>query len=263
MLLLTPAWCAAAAGTALAVWSINDESIAQMRTRHPLVSAEVDDPVYKRKQRYEGFWLRDVLAEMKYAGHAEADIYVRFRCKDGYLPIMPLSRALRGDGLVAIRDLHAAPGKDWAPSTASREPSTPSPSYLVWASSKGDTDEYPWPYQMISIELVSAADALGELAPEGSKKSGYDLFVTHCLKCHGINGVGGTFGPELNTPCNVTEYWNPGFLSKFIAQASSVRAGTKMPDFHSMPRSDIQAIVDYLQYMSGHKKAGAVCQAGR
>lgn len=262
ILLLPPGLCAAPAATPFTIWLINAESIAQMQKRHALVAVEVDDPVYKRKQRYEGLWLRDVLEEMNYAGHPEADVYVRFRCKDGYLPIMPLARALGGKGLIAIRDLHAPPGKDWEPLPAKGESATLSPSYLVWVSPPGDPDEYPWPYQMISIELVSGADALGELAPEGSKKLGYDLFATHCLKCHAINGVGGTFGPELNSPCSVTEYWNSGFLSRFITQASSVRAGTKMPDFHLMPGKDIEAIVEYLQYMSNHKKDGAVCQLG-
>lgn len=80
------------------------------------------------------------------------------------------------------------------------------------------------------------------------------------MKCHAMNGVGGTLGPELNYPCSVTEYWNPGFLSRFIAKASSIRAGTKMPDFASMPGKDVESIVEYLQYMGSHKKSGAVCR---
>ena len=44
--------CAALPGTPLAVFPINEESIAQLRKQHPLASAEVNDPVYKRNQRY-------------------------------------------------------------------------------------------------------------------------------------------------------------------------------------------------------------------
>ena len=123
--LLTPAWCMAAAGTPLGVFPINEESLAQMQKRHPLGSVEVDDPVYKRKQRYQGFWLRDLLKDLSYAGHPESDVYVRFRCKDGYAPIMPLSRALRGEGLIAVRDLGAPPGKNWEPFSANGETSRP------------------------------------------------------------------------------------------------------------------------------------------
>lgn len=248
------------AGTPLAVVPIGEQSIAQMRKRFTLASAEVDDPVYKRKQKYQGFWLRDVLKDLSYAGHAQSDVYVRFRCRDGYLPIMPLSRALKSEGLIAIRDVRAPAGKDWQPAPAAGESSTPAPSYLVWVAPPGGTEEYPWPYQMVTIELVTSADALGGLAPDNSRKAGYDLFVKHCFKCHAMNGVGGTFGPELNSPCSVTEYWDPVLLSRFIARPASVRAASKMPDFAVLSAKDIQTIVGYLQYMGSHKKSGAACQ---
>src|SRR4051794_17220051 len=231
--LLTMGWCAAVAETPLAVFPINEQSIAHMRKQHPLTSAEVNDPVYKRKQRYQGFWLRDVLKDLGQGGHPETDLYVRFRCKDGYLPIMPLARALGAKGLVAIRDANAPSGQDWEVLPDSKRPSTPAPSYLVWVSPRVDPEEYPWPYQMVAIELVTSSDALAELAPGGSKR-GSDLFAVHCLKCHAINGVGGTFGPELNSPCSVTEYWNRRLLARFIADPSSVRSGTRMPKFDSL-----------------------------
>jgi mono/diheme cytochrome c family protein len=250
--------CAALPGTPLAVFPINEESIAQLRKQHPLASAEVTDPVYKRKQRYQGFWLRDVLKDLGLGGHPESDVYVRFRCKDGYLPIMPLARAMLGKGLIAIRDANAPAGVDWQPLPGSGTSSTLAPSYLVWLSPPGDPEEYPWPYQMVAIELVSSSDALAGGDLDGSRP-GHELFVTHCLKCHAINGVGGTFGPELNSPCSVTEYWNPRLLSRFIANAGSIRAGTRMPNFDSLPRKDIQVIVEYLQFMSRHKTPGAAC----
>jgi mono/diheme cytochrome c family protein len=202
-------------------------------------------------------WLRDVLKDLG-QGYPETGVYVRFRCKDGYLPIMPLARAMGGQGLIAIRDANAPQGEDWQPLPGSGAASTLAPSYLVWLSPAGDPEEYPWPYQMVAIELVSSSDALAGLDADGSKP-GHELFVTHCVKCHAINGVGGTFGPELNSPCSVTEYWNPRLLSRFIKNAGSMRAGTKMPNFDSLPEKDIRVIVEYLQSMARHKKAGAVC----
>ena len=258
MSLLTIGCCAAVAETPLAIFPINEESMAQMRKQHPLASAEVNDPVYKREQRYQGFWLRDILKDLARGGRPEADVYVRFRCKDGYLPIMPLPRALAAKGLVAIRDANAPQGEDWQALPGNESSSTPAPSYLVWLSPPGDPDEYPWPYRMVAIELVSSSDALAGLDGNGSKP-GRELFITHCLKCHRINGVGGTYGPELNSPCSVTEYWNPRLLSRFIANAGSIRTGTKMPSFDSLREKDVQAIVDYLQSMAGHKKPGAAC----
>ena len=258
MCLLTVGWCATAASAPLAVFPINDESIAQMRKQHPLASADVNDPVYQRMQRYQGLWLGDVLKDLSRGHGPETDLYVRFRCKDGYLPVMPLARAMGSKGLIAIRDANAPQGKNWQPLPGSGAASTLAPSYLVWVSPPGGPEEYPWPYQMVAVELVSSSDLLAGLNPDSSKP-GYDLFVLHCLKCHAINGVGGAFGPELNSPCSVTEYWNPRLLSHFIAKASSVRTGTKMPDFDSLPEKDIQAMVEYLQSMASHKKPGSVC----
>ncbi len=250
--------CAGATGSPGAVFPINEESIAQMLKKHSLASAEVDDPVYKRKQRYQGIWLSDVLKDLAQERQSESDLYVRFRCKDGYLPIMPLAKALGGKGLIAIRDVNAPQGEHWQVLRENGTSSSPAPSYLVWVSPAGDAEEYPWPYQMIAVELVSASDALAGLEVEGAKH-GHELFVAHCLKCHAINGVGGTFGPELNSPCSVTEYWNPRLLRHFIANAASVRAGSRMPNFSALPQTDIEVIVEYLQSMAGHKKAGVAC----
>jgi mono/diheme cytochrome c family protein len=255
MCLLAMGGYAAEPRAPLAVFPINEDAIAQMSKQHPLASAEVNDPVYQRMQRYQGFWLRDLLKDLR-PGRSESDLYVRFRCKDGYLPIMPLARAMSGNGLIAIRDANAPQGEDWQRLPGSGTPSTPAPSYLVWVPPAGDSEKYPWPYQMVAIELVSSSEALAGV--EGSKP-GRELFVTHCLKCHAINGVGGTFGPELNSPCSVTEYWNLRLLGRFIANARSIRAGSRMPNFDSLPEKDIRLVVEYLQSMAGHKKPGVVC----
>jgi mono/diheme cytochrome c family protein len=249
---------AAVPGTPVAVFPVNKDVIAQMSKQHPLASVEVDDPVYKRKQQYQGLWLRDVLKDLGHGGLAETDLYVRFRCKDGYLPIMPLNRAMGGKGLIAIRDANAPHGQDWQPLPESGSSTALGPSYLVWVSPGGDIEEYPWPYGMVAIELISSSDALTGLDADGSTPGG-ELFVAHCVKCHAINGVGGTFGPELNSPCSVTEYWNLRLLGRFIANAGSVRAGTRMPNFDSLRPTDIQLIVEYLHSMARHKKPGAVC----
>ena len=252
------AFSALMTGAPFAVFPINEQSIAQVRKQHQFAIADVNDPVYKGEQRYRGIWLVDILKDLHEDSRPESETYVRFRCKDGYAPMMPLARALRGKGLVAFRDTGASGGQDWRPLPGGETSATPAPSYLVWVSPPGDPEQYPWPYQMVAIELVSSSEALAGLAP-GTSQAGQELFVTHCLKCHAINGVGGTLGPELNTPCNVTEYWNPRLLRRFIGKASSVRSGTKMPDFSSLTDKDIELLVGYLHSMTSHKSSGASC----
>lgn len=255
---LAVGWPVAVAAAPLAALQIDKESIAQMRKQHQLAIAEVNDPVYKRKQRYEGFWLRDVLTDLSAGLRLKGDVYVRFRCKDGYLPVMPLARAMAGKGLIAIRDANSPQGQDWQIVPSGGSSSIPAPSYLVWIDPPGGPEEYPWPYQMIAVELISSSEVL-PAAGFGSSRRGRDLFAMHCMKCHSINGVGGTLGPELNSPCSVTEYWNPRLLRRFIEKASSVRSGARMPDFTSLPEKDIEDMVGYLQSVAGHKSPGAAC----
>ena len=112
---------------------------------------------------------------------------------------------------------------------------------------------------MTAIEVVSGAVALQGMASDVVNSQGYSLFLQHCFKCHSINGVGGTLGPELNTPCSVTEYWNPILLRRFIRQSATV-SGSKMPPFQELPENDVESIVGYLKYMSRRKQGGAPCQ---
>lgn len=70
--LLTLGVSAAVPSPPLAVFSINQESIAQMSKQRPLASVEVQDPVYRHNQRYQGLWLRDVLKELS-RGRSESD----------------------------------------------------------------------------------------------------------------------------------------------------------------------------------------------
>jgi len=73
MCLLTVGWRAAVAETPLAVFPINEKSIAQMHKQHTLALAEVNDPVYKRERRYQGLWLRDVLKDFGQGRHPETE----------------------------------------------------------------------------------------------------------------------------------------------------------------------------------------------
>ena len=71
-----------------------------------------------------------------------------------------------------------------------------------------------------------------------------------------LQAEGGKVGPELNYPMNVTEYYKPIFLKKWINNPSSIRSHTPMPKFpDNIQNKDkiIDDIVAYLQSMVGKK----------
>jgi ubiquinol-cytochrome c reductase cytochrome b subunit len=70
------------------------------------------------------------------------------------------------------------------------------------------------------------------------------LFTDNCAKCHTINGVGGTTGPDLSQEGSHRDI---NFLQSFINDPRSVVAGTDMPAFHDVLSSDqIKDIASYL-----------------
>jgi hypothetical protein len=58
---------------------------------------------------------------------------------------------------------------------------------------------------------------------------GFGAWRVHCQKCHMLNGDGGEIGPELNWPMNVTEYWQPNMLKRWVLDPASMRLPAKMP----------------------------------
>jgi cytochrome c2 len=60
-------------------------------------------------------------------------------------------------------------------------------------------------------------------------------------------------GPELNYPKSVTEYWIETELVNYIVNPASFRHKVKMPTL-GITKQQSQEIVDYLEYMSDHKK---------
>ena len=79
--------------------------------------------------------------------------------------------------------------------------------------------------------------------------NGFNLFRTHCMKCHSMNTVGGTMGPDFNVPRNITEYWKEEDIIAFAKNPKSIRANSNMPAMPSIPDPDYTEIIRYLKYM--------------
>jgi cytochrome c2 len=219
------------------------------------VTVLVEDPVYQKKKQYEGYSLKAVMEKyFDTSARQEPGEEIIFHTRDGYNPSMPVSDAISGRGVIAIRDLEAHGGNNWIPFVSNGKSSTPGEFYLVWTGEAKLAQRFPWPYQIESIELVRASvfQNAEPTSASASVKKGYESFRHTCLKCHSINFVGGTMGGELNVPLNVTEYWKPKELIAFISNPQSVRATSKMPKL-GISSEDAFAVSKYLEAMAKQK----------
>lgn len=231
-------------------------SLKDLKEKLAIFTITIDDPVYKKKKSFDGFLLTDVL---KLLGPMPQDAdELIFRSRDGYSPSLPLTKAQAQRAIIAFREHGAGPawekvqqGKAWV---------SPAPYYLVWEAGAALGNTYPWPYQLVKIEVVSFKEKYPKVFPDKAKRDsavmrGFVHFKTECMTCHSINLQGGDLGPELNIPKNITEYWDKDVLKQFIRNASSFREKSKMPKFtDKLTESDVAEIVEYLEHMKGLKQ---------
>ncbi|MEQ1622395.1 MAG: cytochrome c [Methylococcales bacterium] len=210
------------------------------------------DPVYSSAKKYQAYALADILSQLSITGDQDAaDWVIVFTARDGYKVAMSYKDALSEPGFIAFKDL-AAGSDNWQPFQFGKKTITPEPYYLVWPKAGLDKWQYPWPFQLTSIALEPASSYYGKAAPANIKnadvKKGFVLFSRYCIRCHSVNLAGGSVGPELNIPKNISEYFQENELSGFIRNASTYRAGTQMPSFENLLSvHDTQLIIDYLK----------------
>ncbi|HCW08724.1 MAG TPA: cytochrome c, class I [Cytophagales bacterium] len=215
-----------------------------------------NDPVYHKEKKYKAVSASLLIKnEIDLSKIDPKNTKIVFECLDGYKPEMPLDLFLNANPFLAFEDVDAPKGTKWEPIIKNGNETNADPFYIVYESVSEKDIRYKWPYNLVRIYLEPLNKSKIDLYPLKNKKleAGYILFKNHCISCHSINGIGGTMGPELNFPKSVTEYWKEKELVNYIVNPASFRHKVKMPTL-GVTKQQSQEIVDYLKYMSEHKK---------
>jgi len=219
----------------------------------------VEDPYYNRSKSYLACPLANVLRVGfgdETGGLAALDIV--FRASDGYARPSAGAIAIEAGGWLAFTDADrgtvAAPA--WEP--IDRRQVDPGPFYVVWTGAQqSDAKGYPWPYQLVQIEIASLEKlyphTVPGAAPAGSpERAGYAIFKSQCIACHSINGEGGKIGPDLNVPRSIVEYRPEAQIRQYVREPASFRY-TSMPAHPGLTDGHLDSLIAYFRAMSGLK----------
>ncbi len=255
--------CAGPAGGEPALRFVRDGREVSVLTLSELVACcdprevVVDDPYYAASKRFRAVPLRDVLArgfrDGALGGFPEAEVLLRAR--DGYTRTASGAQLLADGGFLAFGDAEH-PSGDFFP--IDRRQVDPAPFYLVWKGpGRTDTHVWPWPYQLVEIEITDFARQFPHVAPPGAAPGsaaarGFAIFRRECFACHAINGEGGRVGPELNVPQSIVEYRPAEQIKAFVREPASFRY-TSMPAHAHLTDADLDALIAYFRFMSAHK----------
>jgi mono/diheme cytochrome c family protein len=219
----------------------------------------VEDPYYGRRKEFLACPLRNALREGFAVSDAElARLDVIFRASDGYAKPSTGAIVSEDGGWLAFSDADRGTleSPKWDP--IDRKQVDPAPFYVVWEKEpQRDTHRYPWPYQLVQIELTSVAQAYPLVVPTeaatGSPElAGFTIFKTECISCHAINGQGGKIGPDLNVPRSIVEYRPEDQIRDYIRDPLAFRY-TSMPAHKHLGDAQLDALVAYFRERSRHK----------
>lgn len=211
------------------------------------------DPYFNTKKQYKGFLINDVIAlAIKKYGLDTTNKLVFFECKDGYAPFMDISKVVSTrNGYIVFKDMDEKNAKNWNDSLIGKF----SPYYLVWKNLPKDDASYVWPFGLTKLTLTEINEVYNAILPTGNQSvmKGFDLFTNTCIRCHSINQIGGTMGPEFNGPKNITEYWKEDDIINFAKDPKSYRYNSRMPPITKLSDADFRDIISYLKHMKMYK----------
>jgi mono/diheme cytochrome c family protein len=219
----------------------------------------IDDPYYGRRKQFLACPLREVLRQgFGIKDDKLAGLDVIFRASDGYAKPSTGALVSEDGGWLAFSDAERGTLESPAWDPIDRKQVDPAPFYVVWEKeAQRDTHRYPWPYQLVEIELTSVAAAYPLVVPTGAaagspELAGFDIFKTECISCHAINGQGGKIGPDLNVPRSIVEYRPEDQIKQYIRDPLAFRY-TTMPAHKHLGDAQLDSLVAYFRERSRHK----------
>jgi len=260
------AWLAAPArAEELALRFERDGALLRSLSRAQLTAAcgveriEVADPYYQKTKTFLAFALACVL-EQGFGKPAAAQREENFflRASDGYVKPASGARLAEPGGWLAFGDAEhsRADTPGWEP--IDRRQVDPGPYYLVWSGpGQNDAHRYPWPYQLVAIEIAPFEARYPHTLPKGVPPdapawTGFAVFRAECVACHAINGEGGTIGPELNLPQSIVEYRPAAQLKSFIQNPAQFRYSSMPANPHLTPEQ-LDGLIAYFTAMRERK----------
>ena len=234
---------------------VKEITLGELKSKLDTQRIELYDYEYKKSKRYLGFTVRDVLAlgfgdELNNPDFTD----IAFTALDGYESVSVLPKMKEKGGYIVFADLDS---NNWEP--IGRTDANPGPFYLVWTGKDQlPENEYPWPWQIASINIMRFPDQYPLVYPEGAGKDspaykGYEIFKGRCVRCHSMNRQGGKVGPDLNAPRSIVTYRSEYMIKEFIKHPSAYRY-TQMPDHPDLTDQDLNNLIAYFRYMNSLRK---------
>jgi mono/diheme cytochrome c family protein len=231
-------------------------SRSEITARCGSTRVEVADPYHGKAKTYLACPLACVL-ELGFgkpvASYRGENFFLRAR--DGYVKPASGERLSEPGGWLAFAD---AGRSDGGFDPIDRQQVDPGPFYAVWSGpGQSDPHRYPWPYQLVAIEMAPFEARYPHTIPTGVPEgapawTGFAVFRAECVACHAINGEGGTIGPELNLPLSIVEYRPVEQIKRFVADPAQFRYSSMPANRHLTPEQ-LDGLIAYFTAMQARK----------